>query len=434
MKGAAGLSGVSGIPARFRRVGAAIGRLGGFSLSTILLAIASVISMPVMVAADGPDAWGSIALGQAIGAVAALIVGYGWAVSGPAEVARGDDAQRRTEYFDSIRVKLILFLPIAAGATLIAVCIARDHNLFAAAGALSASAIALSGNWYFAGLSRPYMWLCLETLPRIGGFAMGITLMSSGHSAVTGLACNTGGMFIAFVLITGWVHRSTASAARSRPVRKLSEILDSRRHGLASIVGSQIFLSAPLVIVSLVAPSTQPVFALIDKVRQLVSAGLNPVVAFLQGWVPRGARQMHIERGRKALVSTAVFSILFSAAFYVAAPELLRWLGNDQIHAPRLLIALTAVMIGLGVLDSVLAYAVLAAQGQLRLAARATGLSIVVMIPLVTAGAIYFGEAGALIGALASLLCRMGIELRGADLRSASSATGANKQDHEHAS
>jgi hypothetical protein len=428
------LSGRSRARLFLRRAGMAAGRLGGFSLSTMMLAVASIVAMPVMVAADGPYAWGSIALGQAIGAISALIVGYGWAVSGPTAVARGNDSQRRAEYFESLRVKLILLIPMGACAAVVAIVIARHGNSFAAAGALSATATALTGNWYFAGLSRPYVWLCLESLPRVSGIALGIVLMSLGHGAITGLACNTAGMVAAFTFVTLWVRRRTAAAPRSGPSRPLTEVLVSRRHGLASIVGSQLFLSAPLAVISVLAPGTQPVFALIDKVRQLISAGLNPMVAFLQGWVPRGSSDMHVGRGRTALIATSIFAAVFGGAFYLVGPDLVHWLGNGQIAVPGNLIALTAAMISLGLIDSVLAYAVLASQGRLRLTARATTISIVVMLPAVTAGAYYFGAAGALSGALVGLMTRLGIELRGTQFRADAPGCNAGSQHETHVS
>jgi hypothetical protein len=42
-------------------------KFAGFGLSTILLAVVSLAATPAMVAANGPTAWGAIALGQALG-------------------------------------------------------------------------------------------------------------------------------------------------------------------------------------------------------------------------------------------------------------------------------------------------------------------------------------------------------------------------------
>ncbi len=368
-----------------------------------------------MVAADGPAAWGSIALGQAIGAIASLIVSYGWAVSGPSTIARGDAGMRRREYADSVRVKLTLLIPGATGAALVAAVLAPHKTSFAVAGAISATFVALTSNWYFAGLARPYVWLLLETLPRVGGTAAGIVLMGLGYSAIIGLACMSTGMVAAFLLATTWVYRSTEQARSERlPGSRLTELLTSRSHGIASIVGSQLFLSAPLAIVSVISPSAQPVFALVDKVRQLISAGLNPVVVVLQGWVPRGGEDAHRQRSRIALGATCVFAVVFCGIFLAAAPSVMHWLGNGQIAVPEIMVILTALVIAIGLLDSVLAYAVIASLGRIEIATKATAASIAVMLPVVTVGTLHFGATGALVGMIFGLLTRVAIELTGA--------------------
>ena len=179
---------------RVRRTRTAAGRFAGFGLSTVLLALASLAAIPAMVAASGAVAWGAIALGQAVGAVASLVVSYGWAVSGPSTIARSNASVRRREYADSVRVKLALLLPGAASAALVAAVIAPHKASFAVVGAISTTAVALTSNWYFAGLARPYVWLLLETLPRVGGTATGIALMKFGYSAIIGLVCTSSGM------------------------------------------------------------------------------------------------------------------------------------------------------------------------------------------------------------------------------------------------
>lgn len=406
------LSGAETASSKGTRIQTAFGRLGGFGLSTILLAVASLAATPAMISADGPTAWGSIALGQAIGAIASLVASYGWAVSGPAAIARGNADERRCEYVDSIRVKLTLLVPCAVTASLISALITQHHPLFAVTGAVSATAVALTSNWYFAGLARPYVWLVLETLPRVAGTAVGIGLMLSGFSAVAGLLCTTGGMILAFSLVTAWVLRTTTrKPMEPSDSRKLGALLVGRRHGILSLVGSQLFLSAPLAIVSLWAPASLPVFALADKVRQLVGAGLSPVLVVLQGWVPRGARSENVRRGRVALIATCTFGLFFLVVFVVVAPTLMHWLGNGQIPVPHGVQLAVALVIVVGFFDSVLAYAVIAAIGHLTSVAKATAVSIASMLPAVIAGAALYGALGAMLGTVLGLLVRVGIEL-----------------------
>lgn len=390
-----------------------VGRFAGFGLSTAFLAVASLAATPAMVAASGPAAWGAIALGQAVGAVACVVVGYGWPLSGPATIAQGDPSVQRREYADSVRVKLALLVPGAAVAAIVAAALASHQPYFAAAGAISGTLVALTSTWYFAGLARPYVWLMLETLPRVGGTAVGIVLMRSGSSAIVGLVCTSSGMALAFLLVTLWVYRSTSRAERM-PKGTLVDVLTSRRHGIASMAGSLIFLNTPMAIVSLVAPSAQPVYALVDRVRQLVSAGLSTLVVVLQGWVPRGGEGELVKRGRVALAVTSLFAVAFCAIFLPVAPYLMHWLGNAQIAVPERMVVAIALVIAIDLFVSVLEYAVVAAFGRLDIVSRATGASIVAMLVGVTIGTFHFGAFGALLGTLFGLTTRVTIYLAAA--------------------
>jgi hypothetical protein len=222
-------------------------------------------------------------------------------------------------------------------------------------------------------------------------------------------------MVLAFLLATAWVYRSTAQAGAERlPGGKLIEVLHSHRHGVASMVGSYLFLNTPMAIVSIIAPTVQPVYALADRVRQLICAGLNPVVLVLQGWVPRGGEAKLVTRGRLALGATAAMAVMFCALFLPVAPDLMRWLSDGQISVPEALIALTAVVIGIDLFWGVLENAVLAAFGRLDIVTKASAASFIVMLPVVVIGTIHFGAIGAFAGTIIGQIVRMAFDLAGA--------------------
>lgn len=393
--------------------GSSLSKLAGFATSTALLAATSLVATPAMVAASGPEAWGAIALGQAVGAVASLVVSYGWTVSGPAIVARGDVAIRRREYVDSLRVKTALLLPGSLGAGVVSALLSHGYANFAVAGAISATVVALSSNWYFAGLARPYLWLVMEVVPRVGGTAVGIGLMLAGCDAIVGVACTAGGMILGFCAVTVWVFKSTSRVECEQRARTstLIELLVLQRNGIASMAASQIGMSAPFGLVALMCPSALPAYALVDRIRQLLSSGLNPVVVVFQGWVPRGAGSRDRDRSKTALTVAGVLAVVVTAASFAAGPALTRWLGDGQIFVPVLLILLISLVIGLDLFNSVLAYAVMAAAGRVGYVARATTISICVSIPVAVLGVYSMGAVGAIAGIFCGLLVRVSIEL-----------------------
>lgn len=378
------------------------------------MAVFSLAVINAMVASDGPLAWGAVALGQAIGYVCCIILGYGWNVSGPAKISRATPSARRREYADSIRVKMLLLIPTCAFSALIAALFYSDRPFFAVAGAISFTLTGLTGSWYFVGVSRPYAMLVLETLPRVLGMLVGIFLMKNGHSAIVGLICMGTGMLVAFLVITAWVYYSTRDdKATVKPKRSLVAIFADQRHGVSSAVLSGLYLAMPLVIVSVVAPAVQPEFALADRVKNQVLAAVNPLVTVLQGWVPRDVGEGRRERARIALVATCAIAVLLSIGIVFIAPTLFRWLGDGQIHVNLSVTILVAVLIATAVVDQVLGKAVLASFGKLKIITHATAWSAVVGFPLVLLGALSQGAAGAFAGVVAGMLVRVGLQMVG---------------------
>ena len=388
--------------------------LSGYALSMVFLAAASLAAIPAMVSASGGVAWGSIAAGQSIGGVAATIIAWGWGLSGPATIARADANDRLTEYVESVISKLLLFVPVGSLAFIAALLVGRDFGVFAAVGALSMSTIGLTANWYFVGAGRPYVLLVCETIPRVLGTAVGIALMSSGSSALVGVSCQLVGSLLACIISSLWIirpwNRSTLAGISRRPVLS---VLAAQRYGVTSTVMSSIYNAAPIVIVSLVAPTVQPIYAVVDKVQRQVIVALGPFVTVLQGWVPRSSGTGVIQRVRIGIGTSAVGAILLGVVMLLLAPELVRWLGNGQITPTFLMLALTSIITAVSLFEQTVSKACLAALRRLDVVARSTAIGSIAGLPLVAIGAVSFGAAGALAGILAGLILRLLLELLG---------------------
>lgn len=402
-----------------------LNKIFGFGLSMLLLAVASLVAIPSMVAASGPVAWGMIATGQAIGAVAAVAVAYGWGMSGPAKIAHADRSERLTEYAESVVCELIIFVPIALVAFGVACLIGRDYGLYAGVGALSTATVGLTANWFFIGRSQPYALLIGETLPRVAGTVVGILLMSSGSTALVGVLWQLIGMVSAFVVCTVWILTPWDAEARRlvrrRPVRT---VLWAQRHGLTATLLSSLYAAAPIAIVTVVAPAIQPIYAVLDKVQRQINAGLSPFTVVMQGWIPRAPKGGLSLRIRQALLASLVFSAALGAFILLVAQDLMTWLGGGKIHPPFIALALMATITAIYAFESIVAKAALPAAGKLKIAARATIIGTSVGLPLVAVGAFLFGAEGALVGILTGIVVRLTLELAavGGAGRSADSA------------
>ncbi|WP_404473131.1 hypothetical protein [Microbacterium aerolatum] len=385
------------------------GRLIGFGLSVALLAAASLLLIPAMLESGGQQAWGAIAVGQAVGAVAAVFVYFGWGHTGPATIARADASAARTEFADSLRTRLVLFAPVAAVACGLAALIAPSHPLLAVAGCLSAAAVGFTADWYFVGRRAPWGYLAFETLPRVLGTAVGIVLLVNGAAVITGPLCMLGGMLFGFAATSWWVLRRRLAVSTTR--RSVREVIVAQRHGVGSGVGTSAYAALPLVLISLLIPAIQPTYALVDKLQRQLSIALGPVVSVVQGYVPRLEPAVTLRRARRALLAGAVFCAALAGAVLLAAPWLFAWLGAGQVQPDYAVMILMSIFVGLNVWESILARAVLAAFGKLDAVARGTLISVTVGLPLVVVGALMFGLFGAFIGLLAGLVARAAYEL-----------------------
>ncbi|WP_275572217.1 hypothetical protein [Mycolicibacterium vanbaalenii] len=384
----------------------------GFGLPIIVMGAASLLMIPAMIAASGKVAWGVIALGQTIGAIGGVVVGYGWGWFGPSIIARNSPTGRRKDYLESIVARGVLLMPAIAVATVAAYVLAPTLPLFAVGGALYAVLAGLDASWYFIGQAKPYALLAFDTLPRVAGVALALGLMISGYSALVGQIGMCAGSLLAFASSTTRILRETKRQGAERSqLRAPWTVLATYRHGVASAFFSSTYRAAPLAIVSVTAPDIQPAFAIADKVKAQFLIASSPAITILQGWVPRGAGSNQARRANAALLSTLAFILALGIGISLLVPSLVSWLGNGQISLSRVTVALLSACVSVAVFESVLERAVLATFRQLRVVALALVAGSSVGLLLVALGAAKFGTAGALGGVLAGSLVCVAIEL-----------------------
>jgi O-antigen/teichoic acid export membrane protein len=384
----------------------ALSRLVGFGLSMVLLALASLILIPVMIRSSGEAGWGAIALGQGIGGLGAVLVSYGWAMSGPTEIARGDDATRLAEFLGSLKVRAVL-LPVTAVVLIaVTVALAPVRPDLAAMGTGVALLAALTTNWYFVGLARPYLLLALETVPRLVFTVAGIVVMENGADAIAGLAWQSGGLVAAFIASTWWIlHSLRAGGSVTARAPGLRRLLVDHGHGVASSVGSALYSALPLVVVTLVAPLAQPMYALVDKLHGQVVVGLFPAIYVAQGWVPRAADPG--PRARRVLLGGIAFCVLIAVGALVLGPWLLDVLGSGHLKPDLLVVELMAVGMALHFYAEIVGHAVLATYRSLRIVAISIMVATVVGLPLVALGGAWWGTVGALAAVNVGYLVRV---------------------------
>lgn len=387
-----------------------LNKVVGFGLSMAMLAVAALIAIPAMIRASGENAWGAIALGQNLGAFGAMVIAYGWSIFGPVEIARGDQKSRTTEFLASIKVRMILLVPTLLIVAVSSALLSPLRPDLAAVGAVTSALTGLTATWFFVGLARPYVLMLVETVPRVAFTVVGIVEMENGADALYGLIWQGLGLLMAFLVSLWWILRYLGF--RPGKVERLPgtiALLKQYGGGVTSSLGSQLFTVLPLVIVTMVAPLAQPVFALVDKLYRQVLVALLPIVSVLQGWVPRGDDPA--ARVRRMMWWTVGMSTVIGIGTVVVGPWILHYLGAQTVRPTTLDIALLAALLAVTFYVAVLGHAVLGTYRELRALAWSTLTGTVIGMPAVAVGAWFFGVPGALSGMLIGMSVRLVIKL-----------------------
>lgn len=363
-------------------------------MSVIVMALMTLLLVPLVIAVEGPHAWASLAVGQAVGTAFAVFIGFGWGVTGPTQVARTALEGRAALLLDSLRgrgVLAILGLPLAA---LITWLIVSSEHLAASTTAVSFALSGLLAGWYFTGERRPYALLAFDTIPRVIGTAIGAVLLLLGANIVVLPLFQLIGGLAALAISTFFVSRGSKRAESKPPVISL---LRQQGHGIMITGVSAIYISVPIAIVAVVAPAGLPAYALADKLLRFATTGFAPIIQFLQGWVPGPDRVTVLARMRKSMVVSSAITVVAGVVLAILLPWLGSWLSSGKISiGPELAIPFGALFT-IFILAQIIGLVGLIALDHTKSYARIVTAGAAFGVPAVFAGSLIAGAPGAVI-------------------------------------
>lgn len=381
-------------------------------LRSILIYVASILvsagvtlaTIPVVVARFGPADWGALALGQAIGVGAAVLIGFGWGTTGPAMVAKSAGMSRVGIYNESICGRMVLSAPILLASFSLTYFVASEAKLEAALNAVAFGVTGLLGGWYFTGVGEPVKFFFFDTTPRVGGTTLGLVFISSGSPLVyfplVQLLGILGGVIFSTAIIMGRVPRLR--------MRAVLRVLGGQSHGMAIAVVAASYAAIPSSLVSLFAPGSLPGYALSDKLLRFGTTAFSPLIQMLQGWVPGGPRNGLRRRVWIALLLGVVLTLIVVVGFGLMAPLIADFLSHSSIMVSPALMWGFAAALGIMFLAQVIGLVCLVALDHAKRLARYTVLGAIVGLPLMVLGAVFFGGVGAIwmlcVGELTALI------------------------------
>lgn len=375
-----------------------ITRIGAFAALPALGAVTPLVALPALTAALGASGWASIAIGQAVGTFAMLIVGWGWAATGPPQVPSLSRRERAQLYTASVvsRVAAVVVAAPIAGA--VSMAMADSIRLSSAITAVGFTLWGLVPSWFFVGTGEPVRIAVYETVPKLLSAVATIAWLkvdrnpnAYGLCAIffAVLSCS-----IAAIRIGERPTRATVRAAK----RHLYENL--RIVGARTIGSSFTTLSIPLA--ALTAPEVVAQFAGAERFRSFMWMATNSVSTALVGWAfEPGQADGGRHRRLIALRLTAVAGACAGAGLALFLPICDTWLFSGSVTISPGLALVTGTTTAVVAVSISLTYHFLAPTGDGKTIIRGATTGAAVGVPMILLLS-RLGPTGSAVGVLAA--------------------------------
>ncbi|MDX2024818.1 polysaccharide biosynthesis protein [Microcella sp.] len=301
---------------------ALVRRVLAFGGLPFLSLVTPFLFLPVLARVAGAEAWLAIAIGQSVGAFAALVVGLGYNAVGPTAVALAAPAERHAVLERSIRPRLALFAPAVVVATTVAAVIAPStHRLDAALMAIALTLGGLSSAWYMVGLGRAGLIVVFELLPRLVATAVAaIALLVLGQVTWYPALLIAAALIGSGVFIAREVGLSALLVASPGAMRRE---FTTNRSALTTEIAAGAHNSLAVTFVSLVAPVAQAAAYISgDKLYRIGQYSVSALGNALQGWAVEDDRREFDRRVRVAILWHLALGLVGLTVFTSLGPPL----------------------------------------------------------------------------------------------------------------
>lgn len=283
-----------------------------------LSAISPLVALPLITRAAGPVGFAEIAVGQALGTLAATIITFGWAVRGPVEAARSAHPARVFRASVLVRgTNSLVVLPLVA--LVAAIASHTDDHALAIVSALAFSLQGLSVSWYAIGVGRPLLALVFDAVPRIvlntagaaAALLLGIPLLYPATLLVGTLAA-----FLGATWLIGLRERFSVRAI-------FGDAVSAYREGWRTALSAGLLTfseTAPLSALGVVGSPAAIGFAPFDRVLKYGYIGVYMITSSFQGWVSSADGQVGLRRMRRTLGLHALLALALGTGFALVVP------------------------------------------------------------------------------------------------------------------
>jgi O-antigen/teichoic acid export membrane protein len=382
----------------------AILRQGGWYVITPLLGVVSpLLALPVITSQFGADGWAAIAVGQALGAFAAVVVEMGWGLTGPQQVSRlpVEEALKVLRSATSGKALILSALVLPTGGCV--VLLAPAFPLAALCSAVGAAMSGLTVGWYFQGRGEPMRVLFCDGIPRILCVVGAAGAMTVGAPLVTfGIALGAGA--IGGLLVAAKLCQAPVVTVRFREFGVMDALRGQGMQVAARLVSS-VYIALPTVAVAALFPSATASFSAIDRLARMALAVLQAVPTSMQRWIGRSEAKDLANVIRFTFWINAVVGLLAGICFFLAAPAAIRLMFSGEIPVSGPLCGAAGVLVGLTCMSRGVGSLVLVRLGMTHVILMSTIVGALAIGPLLGFGLSAGQATGAMVAVASTELC-----------------------------
>lgn len=308
-------------------------RIGAFAGLPLLSSIVPFLLLPYIARVGGEGTWNALAVGQAFGSVAAILVALGWTLSGPARVAAiSDPNERRRVYALSLVTRLVAFavcIPVLA----VIAAYFGDHAHFWETFLMAAAqaTAGLSPAWFAIAIGDAKLIARYDVVPRIVAILVCIpVLLVSGLIVIYPVAILAGGLLGTIFFTRRHSKREDYSHLRGTFVVK--EIWALRASSTTTMAAA-CYAATPVIVVAAVAmPAALAAFVSAEKLFKITLMSVGALGGSLQGWVAEVDGD-HSKRRKFSLLSHTLLGLAGLAGFSFLGPLLTQILFGQALAA-----------------------------------------------------------------------------------------------------
>lgn len=298
-----------------------------------LAVIGPFIILPIIARSASAAEWTSFVAGQSFGLFLAVVVSYGWNVTGVTTASRADDSERPRVFVQSVVVRSCLLGPVMLCGILIMGVIVRPPDLTVALSVMAGFVVVtgLAINWFYVGIGKPLLLVFYGAVPMLGAGLLTAVLVTRGWTpAVHGPAFILFGMAS---LIIGSVREAGASGATWRgelSLRAVAKYFSAHRSVAIAQVLTSSYWAIPMAFAAGLLPIREGAkYATTDRMVSVSNSVMISASNVLQAWTSEANAG---RRAMRASVATVGVGVIGGVTFGLVGEFLTGLLFGRQVN------------------------------------------------------------------------------------------------------